>query len=130
MKMIGEFHPTAQGRIVAFGSPEVRFCKLRSEPRPGTWAATTTRPEARSLVLAVTALGAFASVLWLTLTGNQYRWLVLAALIGPSLIGFILPTAGQSGVFALGAGAFALAALVVLVLGEETKGRTLESISH
>jgi putative MFS transporter len=54
----------------------------------------------------------------------------IGSLIGPSLIGFILPTAGQSGVFALGAGAFALAALVVLVLGEETKGRTLESISH
>jgi putative MFS transporter len=54
----------------------------------------------------------------------------IGSLIGPSVIGFILPTAGQSGVFALGAGAFTLAALVVLVLGEETKGRTLESISH
>ncbi len=54
----------------------------------------------------------------------------IGSLIGPTLIGFILPAAGQSGVFALGAGAFALAALAVLVLGEETKGRTLESISH
>jgi MFS transporter, putative metabolite:H+ symporter len=54
----------------------------------------------------------------------------IGSLIGPSLIGFILPAAGQSGVFALGAGAFTLAALVVLALGEETKGRTLESISH
>jgi len=54
----------------------------------------------------------------------------IGSLIGPSVIGFILPTAGQSGVFALGAGAFTLAALVVLVLGEETRGRTLESISH
>jgi MFS transporter, putative metabolite:H+ symporter len=54
----------------------------------------------------------------------------IGSLIGPSLVGFILPTAGQSGVFALGAGAFAMAALVVLVLGEETRGRTLESISH
>jgi putative MFS transporter len=54
----------------------------------------------------------------------------IGSLIGPSVIGFILPTAGQSGVFALGAGAFTLAALVVLVLGEETKGRTLESISN
>jgi MFS transporter, putative metabolite:H+ symporter len=52
----------------------------------------------------------------------------IGSLIGPSVIGFILPTAGQSGVFALGAGAFTLAALVVLVLGEETRGRTLESI--
>jgi MFS transporter, putative metabolite:H+ symporter len=54
----------------------------------------------------------------------------IGSLIGPSVIGFILPAAGQSGVFALGAGAFTLAALVVLVLGEETRGRTLESISH
>jgi MFS transporter, putative metabolite:H+ symporter len=54
----------------------------------------------------------------------------IGSLIGPSLIGFILPTAGQSGVFALGAGAFTLAALVVLILGEETRGRTLESISR
>lgn len=54
----------------------------------------------------------------------------IGSLIGPTVIGFILPTAGQSGVFALGAGAFALAALAVLVLGEETRGRTLESISH
>jgi putative MFS transporter len=42
----------------------------------------------------------------------------------------ILPMTGQSGVFALGAGAFVIAALAVLILGEETKGRTLESISH
>jgi putative MFS transporter len=33
-------------------------------------------------------------------------------------------------VFALGAGAFVIAALAVLVLGEETRGRMLEHISH
>jgi putative MFS transporter len=33
-------------------------------------------------------------------------------------------------VFALGAGAFVIAALAVLIRGEETKGRTLENISH
>jgi MFS transporter, putative metabolite:H+ symporter len=33
-------------------------------------------------------------------------------------------------VFALGAGAFVIAALAVLILGEETKGRTLEHISN
>jgi putative MFS transporter len=54
----------------------------------------------------------------------------LGSLIGPYVIGIILPSAGQAGVFALGAGAFTLAALAVLILGEETKGRTLESISH
>jgi putative MFS transporter len=54
----------------------------------------------------------------------------VGSLIGPYVIGIILPSAGQAGVFALGAGAFTLAALAVLVLGEETRGRTLESISH
>jgi putative MFS transporter len=54
----------------------------------------------------------------------------IGSLIGPYVIGVILPTTGQAGVFALGAGAFVIAALSVLVLGEETKGRTLESISH
>ena len=42
----------------------------------------------------------------------------------------ILPATGQGGVFALGAGAFVIAALSVLILGEETKGRMLEHISH
>jgi MFS transporter, putative metabolite:H+ symporter len=54
----------------------------------------------------------------------------VGSLIGPYVIGVILPSAGQAGVFALGAGAFVVAALAVLVLGEETRGRTLESISH
>lgn len=54
----------------------------------------------------------------------------VGSLIGPYVIGIILPTTGQAGVFALGAGAFILAALAVLILGEETRGRTLESISH
>jgi putative MFS transporter len=42
----------------------------------------------------------------------------------------VLPVAGTSGVFALGAGAFVVAAAVVLTLGEETKARTLEAISQ
>ncbi|MCA6097406.1 MFS transporter [Bradyrhizobium australafricanum] len=54
----------------------------------------------------------------------------IGSLIGPYVIGVILPAAGQGGVFALGAGAFVMAALTVLLLGEETRGRTLESISH
>ncbi|MTV14251.1 MULTISPECIES: MFS transporter [Bradyrhizobium] len=54
----------------------------------------------------------------------------IGSLIGPYMIGVILPAAGQGGVFALGAGAFVVAALAVLLLGEETRGRTLESISH
>jgi dolichyl-phosphate-mannose-protein mannosyltransferase len=59
-------------------------------PPADAWAATTTRPEARSLLLLVTALGAFAGVVWLTLAGSTYRWLVLSALIGPSLIYYFI----------------------------------------
>jgi MFS transporter, putative metabolite:H+ symporter len=54
----------------------------------------------------------------------------LGSLLGPYIVGVVLPTAGQIGVFSLGAGAFVVAALVVLVLGEETKGKMLEDISH
>jgi hypothetical protein len=55
-------------------------------PPADAWAATTTHPEARSLLLFVTALGAFAGVIWLMLVRNEYRWLAISALIGPSLI--------------------------------------------
>jgi putative MFS transporter len=45
------------------------------------------------------------------------------------LIGVILPVAEQTGVFALGASCFLLAAFIVLVLGIETKGKVLEEVS-
>jgi putative MFS transporter len=54
----------------------------------------------------------------------------LGSLVGPYLVGVILPAAGQPGVFALGAGAFVVAALAVFLLGEETRGRILEQISR
>ena len=54
----------------------------------------------------------------------------LGSLIGPYAVGLVLPVAGQAGVFTMGAGAFVVAAVVVLLLGEETKGRALEEISH
>ncbi len=54
----------------------------------------------------------------------------LGSLLGPYLIGVILPSLGRGGVFALGAGSFALAAAVVLFLGIETKGKSLEALSH
>jgi putative MFS transporter len=54
----------------------------------------------------------------------------LGSLLGPSIVGVILPLTGQSGVFTLGAMSFVVAALVVLLLGVETKGRTLEEVSH
>ena len=45
---------------------------------------------------------------------------VILAIIATASFGLILPTAGQSRVFALGAGAFVTAAMAVLILGEET----------
>lgn len=53
----------------------------------------------------------------------------LGSLAGPYLIGVLLPVTGQGGVFALGAACFVAAALVVAVLGVETKGRSLEQVS-
>jgi len=54
----------------------------------------------------------------------------LGSLLGPYIVGVVLPAAGTAGVFSLGAGAFVAAAAIVLVLGEETRGRALEAISH
>jgi putative MFS transporter len=54
----------------------------------------------------------------------------VGSLIGPAVVGFILPAAGQMGVFGLGAAAFTAAALVVLLFGIETKGASLEKLSE
>lgn len=103
---------TDQGQLIAAGLC-MQFCAF------GMWSALYAyTPELYPTHVRATGTG-FASAV-----GR------IGSLIGPSLVGFILPAAGQFGVFALGAGAFLLAALVVLVLGEETRGRTLESISH
>jgi putative MFS transporter len=53
----------------------------------------------------------------------------VGSLIGPYVVGVILPVAGQIGVFALGASCFIVAALVVVALGVETKGKVLEDVS-
>ena len=54
----------------------------------------------------------------------------IGSLAGPSIVGIVLPVAGQSGVFTLGASSFIVAALVVVLLGVETKGKSLEDLSH
>jgi putative MFS transporter len=53
----------------------------------------------------------------------------IGSLIGPYVVGVILPVAGQIGVFALGASCFVVAALVVIALGVETRGKVLEAVS-
>jgi putative MFS transporter len=54
----------------------------------------------------------------------------LGSLAGPYAIGVLLPVWGQAGVFTLGAASFVIAAISVLLLGVETKGRSLEEVSH
>lgn len=53
----------------------------------------------------------------------------LGSLIGPFFVGVILPRVGDTGVFAFGAASFVLAGLSVLTLGEETKGKALETLA-
>ena len=52
----------------------------------------------------------------------------VGAISGPIIVGYIIGSVGDAGVFTLGAASFALAALAVLILGIETRGRTLEEI--
>ena len=53
----------------------------------------------------------------------------MGSLIAPLAVGIILPRVGQSGVFTLGAFSFVAAALSVLILGKEPKGKTVEEIA-
>jgi len=53
----------------------------------------------------------------------------IGAMAGPVIVGAVVADIGQLAVFSLGAGSFLLAALLVLLLGIETRGRTLEAIS-
>jgi len=51
-----------------------------------------------------------------------------AALIAPTLFGYLLPYIGSSGVFNIGAAVFVLGAIATSIFGVETKGKTLEEI--
>ncbi len=53
----------------------------------------------------------------------------IGSLIGPYVVGVVLPVFGQGGVFTLGAISFAVAALAVWVLGIETRGVALEALA-
>jgi len=52
----------------------------------------------------------------------------IGSLIGPYVVGVVLPVFGQGGVFTLGALSFGVAALAVWVMGIETKGLALETL--
>lgn len=53
----------------------------------------------------------------------------VGAIAGPVIVGATVKSFGQPAVFALGAGSFVLASVLVLGLGIETRGRTLEAIA-
>ncbi|MFM0032811.1 MFS transporter [Paraburkholderia madseniana] len=53
----------------------------------------------------------------------------IGSLLGPFAVGLVLPVMGQGGVFTVGAVSFLVAAVVVITLGVETKGRALEAVS-
>ena len=52
----------------------------------------------------------------------------IGATLGPIIIGFVLPAFGVFGVFTVISAAFVIAAGFVLVLGSETRGRTLDNV--
>ena len=53
----------------------------------------------------------------------------IGAISGPIIVGYIVQNVGQAGVFSLGAASFAIAAVLVMILGIETRGKVLEDIS-
>jgi putative MFS transporter len=52
----------------------------------------------------------------------------VGSLIGPYVVGVVLPIFGQGGVFSLGAMCFVIAAAAVWILGIETRGLALETL--
>ncbi len=52
----------------------------------------------------------------------------VGAISGPIVVGYIIGAVGHAGVFTLGAVSFGISALIVLILGMETRGRTVEEI--
>jgi putative MFS transporter len=52
----------------------------------------------------------------------------VGAISGPIIVGYIIGGIHGGGIFTLGAASFAISALVVLALGMETRGRTVEEI--
>jgi putative MFS transporter len=62
-------------------------------------------------------------------TGTGTAWLRLASIIGPFVVGMILPAGGLGGVFLMFAIASLVGGVVTLLFGMETKGRLLEELS-
>ncbi|MGS0743412.1 MFS transporter [Glaciimonas sp. GG7] len=84
----------------------------------GMWAVLYTyTPELYSTGVRATGSG-FASAI-----GR------VGSLLGPYIVGVVLPTWGQGGVFTVGALCFLVAAALVFFMGIETRGMALEALS-
>ena len=62
-------------------------------------------------------------------TGTGTAWLRFASIIGPFVVGLILPAGGLGGVFLMFAIASLVGGIVTLAFGIETRGRVLEQLS-
>ena len=62
-------------------------------------------------------------------TGTGTAWVRLASIIGPFVVGMILPASGLGGVFLMFAVAALVGGIVTLLFGMETRGKTLEELS-
>ena len=54
----------------------------------------------------------------------------IGAILGPMLVPILVQANGPAAAFEVGAGGFLIAAVLVLVLGVETRGQVLENVSH
>jgi putative MFS transporter len=54
----------------------------------------------------------------------------IGAILGPMLVPMLVEQGGTAAAFEVGAGGFLIAALLVVILGVETKGKILEAVSH
>lgn len=54
----------------------------------------------------------------------------IGAILGPMIVPVLVQAGGPAAAFQVGAGGFVIAALLVIVLGVETKGEILEHVSH
>jgi putative MFS transporter len=62
-------------------------------------------------------------------TGTGTAWVRLASIIGPFVVGMILPASGLGGVFLMFAIAALVGGVITIAFGMETRGRTLEELS-
>ncbi|MGT2488480.1 MFS transporter [Methylobacterium oryzae CBMB20] len=54
----------------------------------------------------------------------------IGAILGPMIVPVLVRDHGPAAAFQVGAGGFLIAALLVLTLGVETRGKVLEAVSH